>query len=149
MKKILIGLTLLASTTSFATIHVVKYANGDGCFVEKEQRRNGVVLYVTKGDEHEVVGYGNDYSFGDFAGYCAHDKTDVHFFEGSLGTDLMVSCSGHENGHATTRGRVDIGIMDGELSKVKIDGQVQNILGWWKQDVKIECLNLVKVTEQL
>lgn len=140
MKRLLVGLTLLASMSTFA--NTVKYSNDDGCLVEKEQRRNGVVLYVTKGDEKEVVGYGNDYSFGDFT-YCADDSTDINFFEGSQGTGIMISCSGHENGHKTTRGRVDISIMDGELSEIKIDGQIKGFFGW-KQDVKLECINLVK-----
>ena len=57
--------------------------------------------------------------------------------------DKMISCSGHENGHTTIRGRVDISMMGGELSEVKIDGQRKGIFDW-KQDVKIECLNLKK-----
>ncbi|MBT4790801.1 MAG: hypothetical protein HON90_04460 [Halobacteriovoraceae bacterium] len=140
MKDLLLGLTVLISISSFA--NNIKYSNEDGCSVEQEQRANGVVLYVTKGDEKEVVGYGNDYSFGDFS-YCAEGYTDIHTFEGSQGLGIMISCSGHVNGHKTTRGRVDISIMGEQLSEVKIDGQIKGFFGW-KQDVKLECLNLVQ-----
>ncbi len=140
MKKIFMILAFLISMPSFA--NTVKYSNDDGCLVEKEQRRNGVVLYVIKGDEKEVIGYGNDYSFGSFV-YCAKENTEVNYFEGSQGTSIMISCSGHENGHRTTRGRVDISLMGEDLSEIKIDGQVKSFFGW-KQDVKLECLNLAQ-----
>jgi len=140
MNKVLAGLLLLISTSSFA--NTTTFSNNDGCVVEKDQRANGVVLYVSIGDQKEIVGYGNDYSFGDFA-YCSDDKTDINFFEGSLGTGIMISCSGHENGHKTTRGRVDISLKNGAPTEIKIDGQVKGFFRW-KQDTKIECLNLIK-----
>ncbi len=140
MKKMILGLTLLLSVSTLAD--TVVYSNSEGCVVEKEQRRNGVVLFVSKGDVREVVGYGNDYSFGDFA-YCNSDATDINFFEGSLGTKIMISCSGHENGHKETRGRVDISIIGGELEEISIDGQVKGFFSW-KQDTELTCSNLVK-----
>ena len=140
MKIMILGLTLLLSVNTFAD--TVTYSNSDGCVVEKEQRRNGVVLYVTKGDVKEIVGYGNDYSFGDFV-YCDEDYTDINYFEGSQGTGIMISCSGHKNGHKVTRGRVDISVMGGEISDISIDGQVKGFFGW-KQDTELKCSNLVK-----
>ncbi len=140
MKGFLIALTILASTSSFADF--VRYSNSEGCLVEKDQRPNGVVLYVTKNGEQQVVGYANDYSFGDTV-FCAQEKTEINFFEGSLGTGIMISCNGHENGHKVTRGRVDISLMGGELSEVSIDGQVRGLFGW-KQDTLIECTDLVR-----
>lgn len=142
MKKIIIGFTLLTliSISSFAS--VVKFSNKEGCSVEKEQRKNGVVLYISKGDQQEIVGYGNDYSFGDFV-YCAAEKTEINFYEGSQGTGIIISCSEHQNGHEVTRGRVDISLKNGVVTEVKIDGQIKGFFGW-DQDSEIECLDLIQ-----
>jgi hypothetical protein len=141
MKMIVTTLITLLSLTSLA--NTIIYTNDEGCRVEKEQRRNGVLMYITNGEETEYVGYGNDYSFGSFA-YCSDKKTEVNYYEGSKGTGIMVSCSSHTNGHKTTRGRVDISIIDGDLKEIKIDGQVKRSLLGWKQDVLMECSNLVR-----
>ena len=140
MKLLLLSLVLLVSMPSFAK--TVRYINSDGCVVEKEQRKGGVILHIIKGDLREEVGYGNNYSFGDFS-YCAENHTDINFYEGARGVGIMISCSEHENGYKVTRGRADISIIGGELKEVKIDGQVKGLLGW-SQDVEIECLDLVK-----
>ena len=43
-----------------------------------------------------------------------------------------------------TRGRIDLSLdTEGNHIEVKIDGQIKGFFGW-KQDVKIECLNLAQ-----
>lgn len=141
MKKLLVGLTLLSSVSTFANTSV--YSNDKGCKVEKDQKANGVVLYVNLGNRNEVIGYANDYSFGDFV-YCAGDNTEIDYFNGVQGTGILIACSEHQNGHRVTRGRVDLSLdLEGNPVEIKIDGQVKKLFGW-AQDVEIECSNLVK-----
>ena len=139
MKKLL---SVLALISSFSVMANEVYKNNTGCNVEKETRANGVVFYVDSNNKHEVVGIANDYSFGTFV-YCDDKAMNINYVEGSKGTGILIYCSAHENGHAVTRGRVDIDIMGGELKNISIDGQVKKLFGW-KQDTKIECLDLVK-----
>ncbi len=141
MKKLIIGLTFFTSISSFAG--TANYSNDEGCLVEKEQRNNGVVLYISKDDQQVVIGYGNNYEFGDFT-YCAEDKTDITFYSGTKGTGILISCSGHTNGHAFTRGRADISLdAEGRPASVLIDGQKKGFFGW-SQEIKINCSNLVQ-----
>ena len=139
MKKLLIGLMLTVSSLSIA--QMTTYTNNLGCKVVEDVRANGTTLTVTQGDQHEIVGYGKDYSFGDFT-YCSDEKADIDTFEGSQGTAILISCSEHQNGHEITRGRVDISKMQGQLTEVKVDGQVDGFFGW-KQELNINCTNLV------
>lgn len=140
MNALIVFLLSIFSFSVFA--QNVVYTNNEGCVVESEQRANGVILYVSKDDKKEIVGHGNDYSFGDFA-YCADEKTQISSYEGAKGTHILIACSEHENGNKVTRGRVDISIMAGKLSEVKIDGQIKGLL-FWKKDSDIECSNLVQ-----
>jgi len=75
--------------------------------------------------------------------YCDDSVLQINSYQGKKGTGILMSCSEHQNGNAITRGRVDIDIMGGELTKIVIDGQVKKLLGW-KQNTKVECLDLVR-----
>lgn len=144
MKKILISFLFLGALSTFADSTF--YSNADGCEVEVYERKHGVIMYVNKDKYREVLGYGNEYSFADFS-YCAEDYIDISSFQGAKGTGVIIGCSGHQNGHKTTRGRVDISLdSEGNPVEIKLDGQVKGFFSW-KQDVMIECLNLVKVEE--
>lgn len=140
MKKTLFTLMAICSFGAMANTEI--YKNNSGCVVEKEITANGVVLYVSKGNKNEVVGFGKDYSFATFA-YCSEKFIKINAFEGRAGAGILISCSEHQNDNAITRGRVDIEIMAAKLTKISIDGQVKSLFGW-KQDTKIECLDLVK-----
>jgi hypothetical protein len=140
MKTTILALAFLTTFSAFA--NTTTYSNNQGCTVEVESRKNGVIYYVSKGNKNEVVGVTNDLTSGTFV-YCDDSVLHINSFEGKKGIGILMSCSEHQNGHAVTRGRVDIDIMGGELTKIAIDGQVKKLLGW-KQDTKIECLNLVK-----
>lgn len=118
------------------------YVSSEGCVIQKEQHKNGVVLYISQGREQTVLGFGNDYSFGDFT-YCADEYTEINHFEGSQGVGIMIACSEHQNGHAVTRGRAEISIIQGQLNEIKLEGQVKGFLGW-KQDLALSCTNLVR-----
>lgn len=136
----LISTNVLANSPEIAGV----FTNSEGCEIEKEVRNNGTILYVSQNGKREYVGYGNNYEFGDFT-YCAEDKTDINHFSGSQGTGILISCSGHTNGHIKTRGRVDISLDEnGDPVEVKIDGQIKGFFGW-KQDVKINCTDLKKL----
>ncbi|RZF21620.1 MULTISPECIES: hypothetical protein [Halobacteriovorax] len=140
-KLLIVSVIFLSQFTTYAETTI--FSNSEGCVVEKEQRRNGVILYLSKGDQQQVVGFTNDYQLADFV-YCADDKTEINYLDGSLGTGIMISCNGHRNGHAVTRGRVDISLdTDGNPTEVKIDGQKKGLFTW-KQKTLIECNNLVQ-----
>lgn len=139
MRTFLILSALLLSMS--ANADTLKYTGG-GCVVDVELTNNGQIFYVSKGGKTEILGVTKDLSKGTFA-YCDDSALQINSFEGSKGTGIMMSCSGHVNGNATTRGRVDIEIMNKELTKISIDGQVKGLLGW-KQDTKIDCDNLVR-----
>lgn len=140
MKKIITILSLLSSFSAMANIEI--YKNGTGCTVEKDTRLNGTILYVNDKNINEIVGYAKDYSFATFA-YCDDKATNINFSKGAKGTGILIACGEHQNDHAITRGRVDIDIMGGELKGISIDGQVKGLFGW-KQETKIDCLNLIK-----
>lgn len=140
MKKIITILSVLSSFSAMANVEI--YKNKTGCTVEKETRLNGTILYINDKDKNEIVGYAKDYSFATFA-YCDDKATNINFLEGSKGTGILIACSEHQNDHAITRGRVDVDIVGGQLKGISIDGQVKGLLGW-KQETKIECLNLIK-----
>ncbi|MBV2168785.1 MAG: hypothetical protein KUL82_08770 [Bdellovibrio sp.] len=140
MKQILILSTLLLSMSAHAD--TLKYSNSNGCDVEVENRNNGQIFYVSKDGKTEIVGLTKNLSAGTFA-YCDDSVLQINSFVGSQGTGIMMSCSEHVNGHATTRGRVDIEIMNKDLAKISIDGQVKGLFGW-KQDTKIVCDDLVR-----
>ncbi len=140
LKKVLLFSTLLLSISAQAD--TLKYSNGDGCNVEVDNRNNGQIFYVSKNGKSEIVGITHNLTAGNFA-YCNESALQINSFVGSKGTGIMMSCSGHVNGNATTRGRVDIEIMDQELSRIAIDGQVKGFFGW-RQDTKIVCNNLVR-----
>ncbi len=140
MKATILALTFLTTFSAFAT--TATYVNDSGCIVDIETRKNGVVYYVSQGNKNEIVGVTNNLANGSFA-YCNDSVLQVNSTVGKKGTGILLSCSEHLNDHAITRGRVDIEIMGGELTKISIDGQVKRLFGW-KQDTKIECLDLVK-----
>lgn len=143
MKKLFIGALLLSSNMLLASDLTV-FSNSEGCTVEKEVRNNGTLLFISKGDKREVVGYANDFiSFGDFV-YCADEKTQINSFVGSKGTRILIACSEHKNENAVTRGRVDISLdTQGNPVEVKIDGQRKGLFSW-KKDTNVECANLVQ-----
>jgi len=140
---------LLMSLPSLATpataSDFARYANDSGCEVELETRSNGRIFYVSKDEKTEIVGVTNDYSQGTFA-YCADSALQIHYMEGSRGTGIMLSCDAHSNGYATTRGRVDIEIIEGKLTRILIDGQVKRFFGW-RQDVLMDCDGLLPVSK--
>jgi hypothetical protein len=140
MKTTIWALTFLTTLSAFAS--TTTFTNNSGCTVEVESRRNGVIYYVSQGNKNEVVGITNDLATGTFV-YCDDSALHINSYEGKKGTGILMSCSEHQNGNAITRGRVDIDIMGGELTKIAIDGQVKKLFGW-KQDTKVECLNLVR-----
>ncbi len=137
-----ISLVLIFFTTLSAIASSTTYTNDSDCTVEVESHKNGTIYYVSQGNKNEVVGITNDFTSGSFV-YCDDSVLQINYFEGKKGTGIMMSCNEHQNGNAVTRGRVDIDIIDGELTKIAIDGQVKKLFGW-KQDTKIECLNLIK-----
>lgn len=145
-KPIIVLMTLLTTLSALAgneTDTNKTYTNDSGCKVEVENRKNGVIYYVSQGNKNEVVGITNDLTKGTFA-YCHDSVLRINSFKGNKGIGITMSCSEHKNDTAVTRGSVDIDIMDGELAKIAIDGQVKRRFFGWKQDTKIECLNLVK-----
>ncbi len=135
---------LPALATPAAASDSVRYSNDSGCEVELETRSNGRIFYVSKDGKTEIVGVTNDYSQGTFA-YCADSALQIHYIEGSRGTGIMLSCNAHANGYAKTRGRVDIDIIEGELTRISIDGQVKRFFGW-RQDVLMNCDGLLPVS---
>lgn len=139
--NVLIMMAVLSCVPSaFAQTSI--YKNQDGCTVEVEARRNGTIYYVSAGENVEVLGVTNDLRSGTFA-FCDDSVLEVHSLEGSQGVGVMLSCSAHQNGHATTRGQARIDIIKGELKELSIDGQIKGFFGW-KQDTKVVCLNLKK-----
>lgn len=129
-------------TPASASGEVIIYTNDQGCIIEKETRAKGVIYYTRQADQWATIGHTNDFASGDFA-YCAPSQLQLNHFSGAKGTGLMMSCSEHQNDHAVTRGRVDLSIMNGELSELAIDGQVKSFFGW-KQDTLIKCTNLIR-----
>ncbi len=106
---------------------------------------SGAILTVTnKVGETQIVGFANDYSWGDFV-YCKGKNGDstatVNHFTGDKGTGLMISCSESANDRVTTRGRVDIDLREG-LSGIKIEGQRKVRLRGWITEVNEDCQNL-------
>ena len=133
-------LTLVFTTFLFAQTEV--YENTDGCVVTVNVREYGLQINVVKDNINEFVGFTNDYTYANFA-YCSSKMTEVKSFEERYGTGVIISCSGHHNGHAYTRGKVEIALVDGEISSIELDGQVRSVFRW-RQDVKLSCFNLVK-----
>lgn len=142
-KPIIVLMTLLTTLSALAGNET--YTNDSGCKVEVENRRNGVIYYVSqeKKNKNEVVGITNDLTKGTFA-YCKDSVLKITSSEVFNGTEVTMSCSEHKNDNAVTRGAVNIYINDGKLRTILIDGQVKRRFLGWKQDTKIECLNLVK-----
>lgn len=133
------ALILLGSSFAMANTEVYR---GTDCVIVKEKRSNGSVFYIETSKAKEVVGLADDLSFGTFA-YCSDKALQIHSFEGRAGKVVMLSCDEHQNGVAVTRGRVDLEIVEGNLKSLSIDGQVKKLFRW-KQDIDVQCSNLVK-----
>jgi hypothetical protein len=143
MRTVLILSALLISMSANAdTLTYSGKYSGDGCDVDVETRTNGQIFYVSKDGKTEIIGLTKDLSKGTFA-YCDDSALQIHSFTGNKGTGIMMACSGHKNGSATTRGRVDIEIINKKLTNIAIDGQKKGFFTW-KQDTKIVCSNLLR-----
>lgn len=140
MKKNLLAISVaLLSLNSFA--NTVVLTNDEGCYVEQEQTNNGTMVYVQVDGNTQILGFGNDYSFGDFT-YCSDESLNVTYFEGPYGTEVRLSCSANDNGQYRTRGRATMSFnQNGLLQDVNIEGQVKRFFGW-KEEEMIVCKNL-------
>ncbi|KHD89440.1 MAG: hypothetical protein OM95_03495 [Bdellovibrio sp. ArHS] len=140
MKKVFLTLALSVFASSFASAETITYANSEGCQIEVENRRNGMVLYISADGDQEIIGVTHDRTKGSFA-YCADQALQVHSYAGSAGELIMLSCSAHKNDRATTRGRADIEFIGEELKSVRLEGHVKKMFGW-KKDAQINCVDL-------
>lgn len=141
--------TLFLLTTLFTfTLHAqanndTQYKNDEGCLVTIENHNNGKILWIQKENSQSVVGFTHDLKNADFV-YCSQEAIQINSYTGKYGSKILIGCSENQNDHATTRGRVDIEIMNGHLQSLSVDGQVKKLL-YWKQDVQIKCDNLQPV----
>lgn len=132
--KLMIAALLPVSAFANSTI----FANEEGCVVEVEQRRNGVILYITDADRNTAyVGLMNDLSHGEITAFC---PTAAVQKKGNL---IRLGCDkNREAGSYTTRGQAQIDLTNG-LSAVAVRGEYKKLFGW-KVDTDIVCTNLKK-----
>ena len=135
---------LAAGSISFAQTEV-RYENNEGCSVIAEKRLNGSVFWVQDQKQQAVIGVTNDLKESSFA-YCAPEVVNIDAVQEQNTTDIYISCKGHQNDHAKTRGRAVISFEKNQLSSIVINGQVKGLFSW-KQDTLIICNNLRPVTQ--
>lgn len=125
----------LMPVSAFANSSTI-FANEEGCVVEVEQRRNGVVLYITDADQKTAyVGIMNDLSHGEITAFCPTAALS------KKGKVISLSCEkNREAGSYTTRGQAQIDLTNG-LSAVAVRGEYKRLFGW-KVDTDIVCTNL-------
>lgn len=144
MKKPVLTLIALLMTSIAAHAQTeIKYANEEGCSVIAEKRLNGSVFWVQDKKQQAVIGVTNDLKEASFA-YCSPEVVNIDAVQEKSTTDIYISCPGHKNDHAKTRGRAVITFDGNQLSSLVINGEVKGLFSW-KQDTLIICENLKPV----
>lgn len=134
MKKAMTCILFAATSLSHAS-EIRRFANAD-CQVEMETPNNGILLYISQGEQTAIVGVTRDRSRGTISGFC--DEPSV----AATGDQVRLFCDAHQNGREITRGNAEIDFRSG-LTSVSVTGQVKGFFGW-KTDTRIDCRELTE-----
>ena len=111
------------------------YVNDAGCRVTVTHGNYGSTYVVRDGRHEAVLGVSADMTRGDIASYCSGTAVSM------TGGALSLACGRQGNGFFHTRGEAEIRMAGGEVTAVRMKGEIRRALLWFT-DKEVSCEGL-------
>lgn len=111
------------------------YVNDAGCRVTVTHGSYGSTYVVRDGRAEAVLGVSADMTRGDIASYCGGTAVSVS------GGVVSLGCGKQDNVFFRTRGKAEIRLAGGEVTAVRMRGEIRRALLWFT-DKEISCEGL-------